>query len=71
VTDEEGRARYYDTGLDDLPQGLRVQLHPATDLWMAGACYGTVVATGRKYATVKLDRLTRPRRIAPYLLRAI
>ena len=38
--------------------GDRVELHPATDLWMAGARYGTVTRTGRTRVTVKLD--TRP-----------
>lgn len=35
----------------------RVQLHPATDLWMRGARYGTIERTGprARYAYVRLD----------------
>lgn len=39
----------------DFKLGQRVQLHPATDLWMKGARYGTVTLIGRKYITVRLD----------------
>ena len=35
--------------------GDRVQLHPATDLWMQGARYGTVVRTTSLRVHVKLD----------------
>lgn len=62
---------YYEHKLEDFRAGMRVELHPATDLWMAGARYGTVISTGRTRVTVKLDRLTRPRRIAPELLRPV
>ena len=46
--------------------GDRVQLHPATDLWMRGARYGKVLrvwpatATARARVRVKLDALRRP-----------
>ena len=35
------------TGYDGRPYGVgdRVEIHPATDLWMSGARYGTVVRT--------------------------
>lgn len=29
--------------LEEMVKGQRIQLHPATDLWMRGARYGTVV----------------------------
>lgn len=64
-------SRYYDYKIGDFRKDMRVELHPATDLWMAGARYGTVISTGRTRVTVKLDRLTRPRRIAPELLRPV
>ena len=40
--------------------GDRVELHPATDLWMRGARYGTVVGlsvTPRDGVRVSLDRM--------------
>jgi hypothetical protein len=36
-------------------KGQRVQLHPATDRWMRGDRYGTVIHVGRKLVHVKLD----------------
>lgn len=36
--------------------GDRVMAHPATDLWMSGDRYGTVVRIGRKWHSVKMDR---------------
>jgi len=35
--------------------GKRVQLHPATDAWMRGDRFGTVVKVGRKLISVKMD----------------
>ena len=35
--------------------GKRVQLHPATDAWMRGDRFGTVVKVGRKQISVKMD----------------
>ena len=43
----------------------RVQLHPATDRWMMGDRYGTVIKLGRKHLHVKLDRSGKTIRIAP------
>lgn len=40
--------------------GDRVELHPATDLWMRGARYGTVVRcslTPKDRVHVKLDKI--------------
>lgn len=42
--------------LQDFTVGQRVELHPATDLWMMGARFGVVTLIGRKYVHVKLDR---------------
>ena len=42
--------------------GARVQMHPATDAWMRGERYGTIVKVTRAYWHVKLDaskRITR------------
>lgn len=39
----------------DFKIGQRVQLHPATDLWMRGSRWGTVVAIGKKLIRVRLD----------------
>lgn len=41
--------------LDEFKTGDRVQLHPATDWWMRGARFGTVITVGRKHLTVRLD----------------
>ena len=43
----------------------RVQLHPATDLWMRGARYGEVVKLGTKYAHIKLDATGKIVHISP------
>lgn len=45
---------FYLSTSDFLP-GERVQLHPATDLWMMGAKYGTVVKVTKTRVHVKLD----------------
>ena len=47
---------YMDTfTVKDFRPGERVQLHPATDLWMRGIRYGTVTLVGRLRVTVQLD----------------
>lgn len=53
--------------ITDFKPGDRVELHPATDLWMRGARYGNVVRIGQKLLHVKLDMLNRARpiRVAP------
>ena len=43
--------------LKDFKVGDRIELHPATDLWMRGARYGTIEAIGRKYLTVCVAKL--------------
>jgi hypothetical protein len=45
--------------------GDRIAMHPATDLYMRGARFGTIEKIGRKLVTVKLDRLAKPVRVAP------
>ncbi len=53
--------------------GERVQLHPATDLWMQGARYGGVLSFDPMTNTVrvKLDRLKRPVALAANLVQSI
>lgn len=59
-TDRENEAEM-DEAVADLLGGFkvgdRVQLHPATDLWMRGARFGTVTKTGRSLVTVELDMI--------------
>lgn len=45
--------------------GQRVQMHPATDLWMRGARFGNVAKLGHKYITVQLDALKKPVKVHP------
>lgn len=40
--------------LKDFRVGDRVELHPATDLWMRGARFGTVEGVGRSFITTRL-----------------
>jgi hypothetical protein len=49
----------------DFHKGQRVQMHPATDLFMRGARYGTVVRVAKTYVSVKLDKLTYAVRFYP------
>ncbi len=42
--------------LNDFTKGDRIEMHPATDVWMRGARYGTVVGITRKNLRVELDR---------------
>jgi hypothetical protein len=51
--------------VNDYTPGQRVQTHPATDTWMSGDRYGTVVKVGRKLVTVALDRSGRTRGFHP------
>jgi hypothetical protein len=46
---------YYLTSPADFLIGERVELHPATDLWMMGARFGTVIKVTRTKVHVKLD----------------
>lgn len=46
--------------------GDRVQLHPATNLWMQGDRYGEVVKIRRGKVTLKMDRSGRVIRAFPH-----
>jgi hypothetical protein len=45
--------------------GDRVQLHPATDAWMMGDRYGTVIKIGRQLLHVRMDRSNKVRKVTP------
>ena len=54
----------------ELSVGQRVELHPATDLWMRGARYGEIVELrpnggARGVAVVQLDRTGKRVRMLP------
>jgi len=49
----------------DLFKGTRVVAHPATDAWMSGDRYGTVIQVGTKYIHVRMDRSKKVRRFHP------
>ena len=51
--------------------GKRVELHPATDLWMRGARFGVVIEAETTFYKVKLDKLPTPVRIHPDNLRQV
>ncbi len=51
--------------------GDRVQLHPATDLWMRGARYGTIEKLGRLYVHVRLDATGRIARVRSFNLEVL
>jgi hypothetical protein len=52
--------------LTNFRPGDRIELHPATDLWMRGCRYATVRSVGRAYLTVHVDRLGRAVRLAAF-----
>jgi len=39
----------------DFAVGQRIEMHPATDLWMRGARFGSVAKVGQRYVHVLLD----------------
>lgn len=51
--------------LEQFTVGDRVELHPATDRWMRGDRFGTVVKLGRRYVHVALDRSGDTRQFSP------
>lgn len=57
--------------IEHFREGQRIELHPASDLWMAGARYGTVVRIGTKKVEVSLDKLTGLHHIPPGMLRPV
>lgn len=46
--------------IKDLKIGQRVQTHPATDRWMRGQRFGTVIDIGRQVVGVRFDRGPKP-----------
>jgi hypothetical protein len=50
--------------IHELRVGDRIEMHPATDVWMRGDRYGEIIRIGRTLITVKLDR-SGHRRICP------
>jgi hypothetical protein len=57
--------------LEHFHEGQRVEMHPATDFWMAGARYGTVTMVGRLKVHVTLDRLSGVHAVSSGLLRPV
>jgi hypothetical protein len=56
----------------DFRIGDRIEMHPATTLWMRGDRYGTVVAVGSTRVVVYLDKSERNLRMhASAILRTI
>jgi hypothetical protein len=51
--------------VDQFRAGDRVQLHPATDAWMMGDRYGTVIKIGRQLLHVRMDRSGKVRKVSP------
>jgi len=49
----------------DFHPGQRVEMHPAADLWLTGARFGTVVKVGTKVVHVKLDKIPAIKRVHP------
>jgi len=46
-------------------EGMRAELHPATDAWMFGDRYGEIVKVGRTLVHIKMDRSGRTLKVAP------
>lgn len=51
--------------ITDFKKGDKIELHPATDLWMRGARYGKIIQVGRTNLKVKLDYLRRAIAVSP------
>jgi len=50
-----GPNNFYHTSSSEFRKGMRVQLHPGTDLWMRGDRYGTVTRIMKRSVHVKTD----------------
>ena len=62
----------YCMSVSDVRVGDRVELHPATDMWMRGARTGEVVEIGKKRVRIRLDAIqNRTYRVDPALLRVV
>lgn len=46
-----------ENNIRDFKPSDRVQLHPATDMWMRGARFGTVQSIGKTRVTLHIDAL--------------
>jgi hypothetical protein len=57
--------------LADFKVGDRVELHPATDMWMRGARFGTVTKVGRRWLHVRLDHTGTVSHFAPHNIYAV
>lgn len=57
--------------LNDFRAGDRVEIHPATDLWMRGARYATVMSVGKKNLRIRLEPKGRTMLIMPGSIGAI
>lgn len=53
------------TTTTEFSKGDRVQLHPATNLWMRGARYGVVISATRRHVLVILDMTGKIVRVDP------
>lgn len=54
-----------DYTLETFVVGMTVSSHPATDAWMRGDRYGTVVKVGRKFVHVRMNRSGQLRKFHP------
>jgi len=59
----------YDLG--DFREGMRIEMHPVTDFWLAGARYGTVTMVGRQKVLVTLDKVPGEHAISLGLLKPL
>lgn len=57
--------------LADFKIGDRVEIHPATDLWMRGARVGVIIKIGSAQLTIKLDAWNAPVRFHAENIHAI
>lgn len=62
---------YYGYTVGEFRIGMRVEMHPATDLWMMGARFGDVVKVGRTRVHVKLDKIKAVKKVDPDLIRPV
>lgn len=56
---------YYHTKASEFRAGMRVELHPAHDAWMAGDRYATVERVGRSVVWVRSDKSGKLRWLHP------
>lgn len=54
----------------DFLVGQRAALHPATDAWMRGERYGTVIKIGREMVQLRMDS-SRYLGVSPHNLRVV